>query len=65
MVCGGGYVETDKRISDVNWEWAVKQVEDVVNDRVQRLENDHVLTFAERELLKLNIRRAWARILVG
>ena len=58
-------METDKRISDVNWEWAVKQVEDVVNDRVQRLENDHVLTFAERELLKSNIEQAWKRILVG
>ena len=58
-------METDKRISDVNWEWAVKQVEDVVNDRIQRLGNDQVLTFSERELLKLNIKRAWARILVG
>ena len=58
-------METDKRVVDIEWKWAVKQVEDVVNDRVQRLGNDQVLTFAERELLKLNIRRAWARILVG
>ena len=58
-------METDKRISDVNWEWAVKQVEDVVNDRIQRLGNDQVLTFAERELLKSNIEQAWKRILAG
>ena len=58
-------METDKRISDVDLKWAVKQVEDVVNDRVQRLGNDQVLTFAERELLKSNIEQAWKRILVG
>ena len=58
-------METDKKVVDIEWKWAVKQVEDVVSDRIQRLGNDQVLTFAERELLKLNIRRAWARILVG
>ena len=58
-------METDKRISDVDWKWAVKQVEDVVNDRIQRLGNDQVLTFAERELLKSNIEQAWKRILAG
>ena len=58
-------METDKRISDVDWKWAVKQVEDVVNDRIQRLGRDQVLTFAERELLKLNIEQAWKRILAG
>ena len=58
-------METDKRISDVDWKWAVKQVEDVVNDRIQRLGRDQVLTFAERELLKSNIEQAWKRILAG
>ena len=58
-------METDKKVVDIEWKWAVKQVEDVVSDRIQRLGNDQVLTFAERELLKLNIKRAWARILVG
>ena len=58
-------MENDKKVVDIEWKWAVKQVEDVVSDRIQRLGNDQVLTFAERELLKLNIRRAWARILVG
>ena len=58
-------MENDKKVVDIEWKWAVKQVEDVVSDRIQRLGNDQVLTFAERELLKLNIKRAWARILVG
>ena len=58
-------METDKKVVDIEWKWAVKQVEDVVSDRIQRLGRDQVLTFAERELLKLNIKRAWARILVG
>ena len=58
-------METDKKVVDIEWKWAVKQVEDVVNDRVQRLGNDQVLTFAERELLKSNIEQAWKRILAG
>ena len=58
-------METDKKVVDIEWKCAVKQVEDVVSDRIQRLGNDQVLTFAERELLKSNIEQAWKRILVG
>jgi len=58
-------METDKKVVDIEWKWAVKQVEDVVSDRIQRLGNDQVLTFAERELLKSNIEQAWKRILAG
>ena len=58
-------MENDKKVVDIEWKWAVKQVEDVVSDRIQRLGNDQVLTFAERELLKSNIEQAWKRILAG
>jgi hypothetical protein len=58
-------METDKKVVDIEWKWAVKQVEDVVSDRIQRLGRDQVLTFAERELLKSNIEQAWKRILAG
>jgi hypothetical protein len=58
-------MENDKKVVDIEWKWAVKQVEDVVSDRIQRLGRDPVLTFAERELLKSNIEQAWKRILAG
>ena len=58
-------METDKRVVDIEWKWAVKQMEDVINDRVQRLGNDQILTYAEREVLKANLGLAWKRILEG
>jgi len=64
MVCGGGHVEADKRVSDIEWTWAVAQINDVVNDKLKRL-NVGQLTEKESALLSNNVEKAWQRILQG
>ena len=64
MVCGGGHVEADKRVSDIEWTWAVAQINDVVNDKLKRL-NVGQLTEKESALLRNNVEKAWQRILQG
>ena len=65
MVRGGGYMEADKRVTEINWSWAVSTINREVNERLTAIEKDDTLD-TETKKLKLNeIEKAWQRILTG
>ena len=65
MVCGGGHMEADKRVSDIEWSWAVSQINDAVNQTLSLIETDATLK-PEAKRQRLNeVEKAWQRILQG
>ena len=38
MVRGGRYMEAEKRISEIDWSWAVSTINRVVNDQLKAIE---------------------------
>jgi hypothetical protein len=58
-------MEADKRVSEIQWAWAVSQINTVVSQALTRIEADEQ-TSAEEKMTKLNeIEKAWQRILQG
>lgn len=58
-------METEKRISEIDWSWAIAQVNKAVNNQMTAIENDATLE-AEAKKLKVNeLEKAWQRILTG
>ena len=58
-------MEAEKRVSDINWSWAVSQINQVVNEALTQIEKDDSLnTYARNKRLN-EIEKAWQRILTG
>ena len=58
-------MEAEKRINEIDWSWAVAQVNKAVNNQMTAIENDATLE-AEAKKLKVNeLEKAWQRILTG
>ena len=58
-------MEADKRVSDIEWTWAVSQINDVVNQTLTLIEKDATLKpEAKRQMLN-EVEKAWQRLLQG
>jgi hypothetical protein len=58
-------MEANKRVSEIDWSWAVSTINRVVNLQMTAIENDDSLD-KETKKLKVNEReKAWQRILTG
>jgi hypothetical protein len=58
-------MEADKRVSDIEWTWAVSQINDVVNQTLTLIEKDATLK-PEAKRQRLNeVEKAWQRLLQG
>ena len=57
-------MEADKRVSDIEWTWAVSQINDVVNQTLTLIEKDATLK-PEAKRQRLNEEKAWQRLLQG
>lgn len=58
-------MEAEKRVNEIDWSWAVAQVNKAVNNQMTAIENDATLE-AEAKKLKVNeLEKAWQRILTG
>ena len=65
MVRGGGYMEARKRVSDIRWGWAVAQINNIVNEQIERIDKNDKLT-PEVKAEKIDeAERAWQRIMQG
>ena len=65
MVCGGRYVEAEKRVSEIDWGWAVRQVNAAVNEQMTAVEKDANLKPEVKKLKVYELEKAWQRILTG
>ena len=58
-------MEADKRVSDIEWSWAVSQINEAVNQTLSLIETDATLK-PEAQRQRLNeVEKAWQRILQG
>ena len=58
-------MEAEKRINEIDWSWAIAQVNKAVNNQMTAIENDATLE-PEAKKLKVNeLEKAWQRILTG
>ena len=58
-------MEAEKRVNEIDWGWAVRQVNAAVNEQMTAVEKDATL---EPEVKKLKVyepEKAWQRILTG
>jgi hypothetical protein len=58
-------MEADKRVSDINWTWAVSQINEVVNHALTLIEADEWGSVEEKRKKLNEIEKAWQRILQG
>ena len=58
-------MEAEKRVSDIEWSWAVSTINKVVNEALDKAESDTGLKPKERLQRSLEIEKAWQRILQG
>lgn len=58
-------MEAEKRVSDIEWSWAVSIINKVVNESLDKAECDERLKPKERLQRSLEIEKAWQRILQG
>ena len=58
-------MESEKRISEIDWSWAISTVNRVVNERLLAIEQDKELTEEKKKQLVSEIEKAWQRILRG
>jgi len=58
-------MEAEKRVSEIDWSWAVSQINRVVNEAMIKVEEDDTMK-PERKRERLNeIEKAWQRMLNG
>ena len=58
-------MEAKKRVTEIDWSWAVAQVNTAINNQMTAIENDATLK-PEAKKLKVNeLEKAWQRILTG
>jgi hypothetical protein len=65
MVCGGRYMEAEKRVNEIDWGWAVRQVNAAVNEQMTAVEKDATLEPEVKKLKVYELEKAWQRILTG
>ena len=58
-------MESEKRISEIDWSWAISTVNRVVNERLLAIEEDKELPEEKKKQLVSEIEKAWQRILRG
>ena len=58
-------MEAEKRVSDIEWSWAVSTINQGVNEALDKAENDPELKRKARLQRSLEIEKAWQRILQG
>ena len=58
-------MEAEKRVGEIDWTWAVAQIDRVVNQQMTAVENDANLKPDEKKLKVNEIEKAWQRILRG
>ena len=58
-------MEANKRVSEIDWSWAVSTINRVVNLQMTAIENDDSLDKETKKLKVNELEKAWQRILVG
>ena len=58
-------MEAEKRVSDINWSWAVSQINQVVNETLLKIEEDDTINPDDKNKRLNEIQKAWQRILTG
>jgi ribosome recycling factor len=58
-------MEADKRVSEIDWSWAVSQINRVVNETLLKIEEDDTINPDDKKKRLNEIEKAWQRILVG
>jgi hypothetical protein len=58
-------MEAEKRVSEIDWSWAVSKIDQAINQQMTLLENDDTLSPETRELKVYELQKAWQRILCG
>lgn len=58
-------MEADKRVNEIDWSWAVSQINRVVNETMTRIEKDDSLNAYDKNKRLNEIEKAWQRILSG
>lgn len=58
-------MEAEKRVVDIQWGWAVSQINAVVNEAMTRIDKDDTLEPSEKTKRLNEIEKAWQRILIG
>jgi hypothetical protein len=58
-------MEANKRVSEIDWSWAVSTINRVVNLQMTAIENDDSLDKETKKLKVNEIEKAWQRILTG
>ena len=58
-------MEANKRVSEIDWGWAVSTINRVVNLQMTAIENDDSLDKETKKLKVNELEKAWQRILVG
>ena len=58
-------MEADKRVSDIEWKWAVNQINGVVNHAITLIEADEWASVEEKRKGINEVEKAWQRILQG
>ena len=58
-------MEAEKRVSEINWSWAVSQINSLVNETMLQIEKDDTLNAYDKNKRLNEIEKAWQRILSG
>ena len=58
-------MEADKRVSEIDWSWAVSQINKVVNETLLNIEEDDTMNPDDKKKRLNEIEKAWQRILSG
>jgi len=58
-------MEANKRVSDIEWKWAVSQINEVVNQTLTSIEKDATLKPDEKRQRLNDVEKSWQRILQG
>lgn len=58
-------MEAQKRVSEIDWGWAVSLVNKAVNQQMTAIENDDTLDAKAKKLKVYELEKAWQRILTG
>ena len=58
-------MEAEKRVSEIDWSWAVSQINSLVNETMLQIEKDDTLNAYDKNKRLNEIEKAWQRILSG
>jgi hypothetical protein len=58
-------MEADKRVSEIDWSWAVSQINKVVNEALLKIEENDTMEPDDKKKRLNEIEKAWQRILSG